>query len=90
MILTFFAFFLKVFATIISGIGTLFTLPYHIYDTIGIIIEKMLLFNEILPVSDILKVLSMLIGFEIVFFIIRIVISVVNWIRGAGGISLDI
>lgn len=74
----------------VAFIGSAFTIPNTIYGTIEMIIQKMMLFEYILPVSDMLYALILIMMFEMILMGVRLAISFINWIRGAGGISLDI
>jgi hypothetical protein len=58
--------------------------------TIGItyLFQQLMVFNFIFPVDTLLQVIVFVMNFEVMYFSVKILLKLFNWIRGASGIEI--
>jgi len=63
-------------------------IPQSFLDGITWVLSQMTVFNILFPIDHLFFDLNILFNFLIYFFIAKLLISIVNWVRGSGEIKV--
>ena len=64
------------------------SIPNEWISAYSTFISKVNSLNWIFPFDDLLILISVLLGIEIVYWIIKFSVSLINWLRGSGEIKI--
>lgn len=51
--------------------------------------QKLMTFNIILPIDQWLLAFSTMIKFDVIYVSTKLILKLINWVRGAGGVELN-
>lgn len=84
-----FSYILSFIANLISGIGSMWSLPQNVYNTINVVVGYTMMFDGIIPIRTIYTAFYTILAFEIVLLIIKTILMIINWSRGSGSINIE-
>lgn len=82
--------FINIYSFLVGLINFLpnFKIPDDTMEAVNLVIGYVTAFDGIIPIILIMKVIALSLFIEMTLWFTRIVVSVVNWVRGSGGIDI--
>lgn len=74
---------------LINGLQLEWHIPEFIYESMTEFWKYVWALDGLLPVGFLLDCFYLIVGFEIAMFLIKLLISALNWLRGAGPLELE-
>jgi hypothetical protein len=91
MIISIFFYILSILLSLVNSVAFLsFEIPYYILQPFYITIDILLMFDSIVPVKTTLTIIVLIMSFEIIVLTSGFILSIFNWIRGAGELKIPI